>query len=164
MSRSSGRQEKLRQEKSKNKKEHWNMKNPTFEVGVFHGHVLTIELGKFWDYWPKPAHPLRLQTCSHTYTHTHIYIYIYIYISPGELPHYPHLTRFGVTPLSTWELPHYPRQFCTVKIAIWEVLGLFQLCSAVSRNMWVLVMVFLNMLVGGLKKRPVFDTAGGQFL
>ena len=48
----------------------------------------------------------------------HIYIYVYR----------------RVTPLSTF---HYPRHFGTIKIGIWEVLAVFQLCSSVSWNSYV---------------------------
>ena len=74
-------------------------------------------------------------------------IYICIEIHPGELPHCSPLPRFRVTPLPTWELPHYPRHCKNRYLANFGPV----LCSAVSEIVWVLVMVFLNMQVGGLK-------------
>ena len=82
MSKSRGREEKLRQNKAEKRKKIklGNMKNPHKFVGFFLANF-NYKTGKNWDFWPKCAHQLG--------SPPHIYIYIYA----GELVWY-HVLAF----------------------------------------------------------------------
>ena len=75
--------------------------------------------------------------------------YLFIYI----LESYPTIHLYPKT-----KLPHYPPEsYPTIHLHLElqiQVFGRFQLSSAVSEIMWVLVMVVLNMQVGCLKSGP----------
>ena len=66
------KRKKTKKKKIKIKKKHWNLKTSLFRWGCLMAILFFCyyKIG-FWDFWPKPAHPLRLQPKCEKALHKH---------------------------------------------------------------------------------------------